>query len=160
MEEKLKEKLAAKFGEAIAEIRIARPRRMFVTIDRAHLVPLVKFLVDAEGLRYLSTITPYDAGERYEINYHFNLYDTLVLTVKALVPKDQYQPEIESITPLIPGATFYEREVFDLLGVRAVGHPNLARIALPEDHPENDHPLRKDWKPLHAKSAHAQPAQA
>lgn len=147
-EEHLKESLTRKFGDQITEVKIPRARRVYVTFDRDQLVPIVTFLKETEGLRYLSTITPCDAGERYEILYHFNLKDSAVVTLRALVPKDQFEPTIASITPLIPGATFYEREVYDLLGVAATGHPNLARISLPESHPDHDHPLRKDWKPV------------
>jgi NADH-quinone oxidoreductase subunit C len=41
---------------------------------------------------------------------------------------------------------FYEREVYDLLGVKFRGHPNLRRLVLSEDWPEDAHPLRKDFK--------------
>jgi len=52
-------------------------------------------------------------------------------------------PSIESLMGLWPSANFFEREVFDLFGVRFVGHPNLRRIMMPEDW--EGHPLRKDY---------------
>ena len=51
---------------------------------------------------------------------------------------DQQAP---SITSLVPGANWYEREVFDLFGVEFQGHPNLQRIMLPDDW--QGHPLRR-----------------
>ena len=52
-------------------------------------------------------------------------------------------PSIESLMGLWPSANFFEREVFDLFGVRFLGHPNLRRIMMPEDW--EGHPLRKDY---------------
>ncbi|MGC8848926.1 MAG: NADH-quinone oxidoreductase subunit C, partial [Candidatus Bathyarchaeia archaeon] len=67
------------------------------------------------------------------------------LTVATAVSREE--PRIESITDILPGATFYEREVYDLLGVRFEGHPNLKRVLLPDEWPEGVYPLRKDYKP-------------
>jgi NADH-quinone oxidoreductase subunit C len=52
-------------------------------------------------------------------------------------------PSIESLMGLWPASNFFEREIFDLFGVRFVGHPNLRRIMMPEDW--EGHPLRKDY---------------
>ncbi len=65
-----------------------------------------------------------------------------LITIRTALSKQK--PEIESITDLIPGANFHEREVADLLGVIFINHPTPRRLLLPEDWPENLFPLRKD----------------
>jgi len=61
--------------------------------------------------------------------------------LRAFLASDD--PVIDSITPVWPSANFYEREVFDLFGVRFAGHPNLRRIMMPDEW--EGHPLRKDY---------------
>ncbi|MGQ9515602.1 MAG: hydrogenase large subunit [Thermoproteota archaeon] len=88
----------------------------------------------------ISTISGVDLGEGIELNYHL-WCENAEVTIKNKISK----PETETITDIMPGATLYEREVFDLLGVRFLGHPDLKRLILPESWPEGQYPLRKDW---------------
>jgi Ni,Fe-hydrogenase III large subunit len=55
-------------------------------------------------------------------------------------------PRIDSITPIIPGANWSEREVRDMIGVEPVGHPDPRRLVLPDDWPQDLFPLRKDFQ--------------
>jgi NADH-quinone oxidoreductase subunit C len=79
---------------------------------------------------------------RFHISYHLlshKLKDRVRLKVKLAGD----QAMVESITSVWPGATYFEREVFDLFGVRFLGHPDLRRIMMPQDW--EGHPLRKDY---------------
>lgn len=60
--------------------------------------------------------------------------------LKAVVGEEQ---PLDSLTPIWPGASWFEREVYDLFGIRFGGHPDLRRILLPNDY--HGHPLRKDF---------------
>lgn len=98
----------------------------------------------------ISTITGVDLGEVLELNYHMR-HVGAILTIRTTVPAEV--PEIETITDLVPGAALYEREVFDLFGVRFTNHPDLRRVLLPDDWPDDAHPLRKSWTPQKQTSA-------
>jgi NADH/F420H2 dehydrogenase subunit C len=63
-----------------------------------------------------------------------------LIRVKTRVAGDE---PLESLTQVWPGADWPEREVFDLMGVQFVNHPDLRRIMMPEDY--EYHPLRKDF---------------
>ena len=84
-----------------------------------------------------------DDLERFEVIYHFlSLPHGTRVRVKARVTEDD--PTIPSITDIWKGADFLEREVYDLMGIRFTGHPDLRRILMPEDYDEG-YPLRKDF---------------
>ena len=90
----------------------------------------------------LITISSVDTRPGIELLYHL-AFDRagLVCTVRTIVPKPS--PEIESITPAIPGAEWVEREIHELMGVDFLNHPNLAPLILADDWPEGSYPLRR-----------------
>lgn len=94
---------------------------------------------------YLSDLTCvdwYPSEPRFEVVYHLlSIAKKERVRLKARV--DGSSPAIESVTSVWPAANAYEREVFDLFGVRFTGHPNLKRILMPDDW--EGHPLRKDY---------------
>lgn len=100
----------------------------------------------AEGLTdFLSDITCadyYPQTPRFEMAYHL-LSMKNKERVRLKVRLDGDDPVIESIVPVWAAANFFEREIFDLFGVRLLGHPYLRRIMMPEDW--EGHPLRKDY---------------
>ncbi len=84
----------------------------------------------------------YPSDPRFEVVYHLFSTDTKQrVRLKVRLPGDDAR--VDSLTPIWPGASFFEREVFDLFGVRFNQHPNLKRILMPEDW--DGHPLRKDY---------------
>jgi len=130
-------------GPAFVEVQFLREHSIVFTVKPAALLKTVQWMKQEWGLYHLSTITGMDLQKQIAILYHFDVRNTTV-TLKVVVPTAN--PEVDSITPLIPGATLYEREVFDMLGVRFKGHPRLERLMLPEDFPKHVYPLRKDWQ--------------
>jgi NADH-quinone oxidoreductase subunit C len=61
--------------------------------------------------------------------------------------EDKDNPEVDSITPLFPGAEWIEREMWEMLGIKFKGHPNLKRLLLSDDWPEGKYPLRHKNEP-------------
>ena len=102
-------------------------------------------IVQASGYNFLEDVTCVDwfpAEPRFQVTYHL-ISHTLKQRLRLLAMVGSGEPEIASITSVWPSANFYEREVFDLFGVRFGGHPNLRRIMMPDEW--EGHPLRKDY---------------
>jgi NADH-quinone oxidoreductase subunit C len=106
-----------------------------------------EFLRDAAALRFefltdLTAVDLYPNEPRFEIVYHLLSLETaerLRLKVRA----SGENPQVDSVVPVWPCANAFEREAFDLFGIRFEGHPHLRRILLPEDW--EGYPLRKDY---------------
>ncbi|MFX0203180.1 MAG: NADH-quinone oxidoreductase subunit C [Candidatus Hodarchaeota archaeon] len=135
--------LKGKIGEDILEVKIPRPRRIFVQVGKNAFRKVIRYVTGSMGFTHLSTITGVDVGEEIEVIYHLNSDGGTELSLKVGILKDK--PSLPTITDFIPGATLYEREVHDLLGVTFKGHPDLSPLVLPEGWPPNVYPLRKEW---------------
>ena len=118
-----------------------------IWIDRSFIREACAILRDDPDcpFNYLSDLTCvdwYPSEPRFEVVYHL-LSISKKERVRLKARLDGSSPAIESVTSVWPSANFYEREVFDLFGVRFTGHPNLKRIMMPDDW--EGHPLRKDY---------------
>ncbi|MGO9336405.1 MAG: NADH-quinone oxidoreductase subunit C [Terracidiphilus sp.] len=103
------------------------------------------FTLQAAGYNFFEDLTAvdwYPAAPRFQLSYHLTSF-AMKQRIRLRVMLDDAEPSVESITPVWPGANYYEREVFDLFGVRFEEHPNLRRIMMPEEW--QGHPLRKDY---------------
>jgi NADH-quinone oxidoreductase subunit C len=90
----------------------------------------------------LRNLTAIDYLDYIEVVYHlYSLPLRQAITVKTRCGIED--SEVPSITAIWPSANFQEREVYDLLGVKFIGHPDLRRILLPEEF--SGHPLRKTY---------------
>jgi len=101
--------------------------------------------VQAAGYNFFEDMTAVDwfpASPRFQLSYHI-LSHAFKERIRLRAMLEGTDPIVDSITPVWPGANYYEREVFDLFGIRFAGHPDLRRIMLPDDW--KGHPLRKDY---------------
>ncbi|MCM8804534.1 MAG: NADH-quinone oxidoreductase subunit C [Candidatus Omnitrophica bacterium] len=140
MIENIKERLKDK----IKEIKIHNERRVYLTIDRKDLKDVVNIIFNELGARY-QIVTGIENFDKFELLYHFS-FDKQGLIISLRTFLDKENPEIESLTSIIPGISYIEREVWELLGINFIGHPNLKHFLLREDWPENLYPLRKGVK--------------
>jgi NADH-quinone oxidoreductase subunit C/D len=133
--------LAAKFPQF--ELEYIEGKDPALLVKRESLLALALYLRDEEGYDYCASITGVDYEDRFAVVYH--LYSTKKqgkpIIVKVQAPRDE--PEVPSVVSMWPGADWQEREVWDLMGVRFSGHPNLKRILMWEGF--EGHPLRKDY---------------
>jgi len=138
-------KIKAKFGDIVAEpvefrgeisVGISEPDQIFEICNFAKSQLGFNYLVD------ISSIDNYGEDPRWTIVYHIRAIDngdeirlkTNVKEEKSILP---------SVLPVWRTANWHEREIYDMMGIRFKGHPDLRRILMWEGYPY--HPLRKDF---------------
>jgi len=139
-------RLLAWKSDAIEGVRFDR-EEMTIHVDRSNIRDACALLKEdpACPFNFLSDLTCvdwYPAEPRFEVVYHL-LSIPNKERVRLKVKLNSSSPAVESVTSVWAGANFFEREVFDLFGIRFDGHPNLKRIMMPEGW--DGHPLRKDY---------------
>lgn len=131
-------------ADAITEGKFDR-NELTLEIAPAKIVSVCGFLKYDQKFIRLSTVTAvdrYPSEPRFEVVYHLRSIERNErVRLKCRVRGEE--PVIESVTSVWAGANWYEREVFDLFGIKFLNHPDLHRIMMPEDW--EGHPLRKDY---------------
>jgi membrane-bound hydrogenase subunit beta len=143
-EEKVVAELIQKFPFLEGKCTIIRARRITIEVDRMNLVDIADYAKTNLKFDLLCTITGLDVGENLQFIYHIANYDGILMNLKTNAPKSD--PVIKTVLNVYNGATFYERELEDLLGARVEGLPEGRHYPLPENWPKGQYPLRKDWK--------------
>lgn len=130
-------------AEALIDAKFDR-NELTLTVSRSRIREAAA-TAQAAGYNYFEDMTAVDwfpSSPRFQLSYHI-LSHAFKERIRLCVMVEESQPSVESITPVWPSANYFEREVFDLFGVRFDGHPNLRRIMMPEDW--QGYPLRKDY---------------
>ncbi len=141
--------ITQRFASVIVGEDNFRDQQSFI-IRGEGLLDLCQALYDSDlDIKYLSDITSVDwygdaeeANGRFEVVYNlYSLKFQYRFFLKVRLPGDK--PEIQSLTPLWNSANWLEREVWDLMGIVFIGHPDLTKILTPDD--LEGHPLRRDF---------------
>ncbi|MGH8094580.1 MAG: NADH-quinone oxidoreductase subunit C [Chthoniobacterales bacterium] len=137
------------FGPKIRERIEFRGETTFV-IEAQDLRELAKFCKEEFSFDYLLDITSVDnfgSEPRFEVVYElYSMTQSTHLRLKLRVSEDD--PTVDTVSDIWPTANWHEREIWDMMGLRFKGHPDLRRILMWEGYPY--HPLRKEF-PLEGK---------
>lgn len=114
-------------------------------IPAEKLVELVEKLKSDKttAFDYLISHTAVDFTTHFTAVYHLDSTEFRHLLVLKVKIEDRENPEIDSLSAVYPTCEFFEREVFDLFGIKYKNHPNLKRLFLEDDY---GFPLRKDFR--------------
>ncbi len=114
---------------------------VFSSIEKLRCEFDFDMLMDLFAVDYLK-YNPLPYGGRFGIITHlYSIKNGGRLFIKSYYPEKF--PEADSLVPLYPAANWFEREIFDMYGIKFKGHPDLRRILMYEGF--DGHPLRKDY---------------
>jgi membrane-bound hydrogenase subunit beta len=153
--EEVVERFSAVLGADILEMRIQERREgikknpnynIWIDMNREALKPAIRALIEIH-YPHLAVIAGNDLGESIRLIYHLTIYygtpgGEYTVTFAVRLPKDDLT--IPTISDLIPGAVFSEREKQEFFGISVVDIPDGRRLFLPDDFPEGVYPWRKD----------------
>jgi NADH-quinone oxidoreductase subunit C len=138
-------KIKAKFGDLISEPTEFRGEITLKLADAEKIFDVCQFAKRSLGFDYLvdiCSVDNYGEDPRWTVIYHLRgVANGQDLRIKTDVSEEK--SELPSVLPIWRTANWHEREVYDLMGIRFSGHPDLRRILMWEGYPY--HPLRKDF---------------
>jgi len=141
-QEELNNKIS-EIEDKLTAVEQAADNRIWLTCKAENSYAVNKFLFEEVPLRFVIA-TGIDSDDCFEVLYHYAYDETgCMITLKAFI-RDRENPAIESIAPFLPGAEWIEREIHDILGIDFKNHPDMRRLILSDDWPEDVYPLRKD----------------
>jgi NADH-quinone oxidoreductase subunit C len=134
--------LTKRLGAQASEFR----EEVTLTLAPEKILEACKALRDEFGFDMLSAETAVDYWPEQEPRFHmiYLLYSfPNNLTLNLRVPLNGNMPHLSTVESVYPNANWYEREVWDMFGIRFDGHSDPRRILMPADW--EGHPLRKDY---------------
>jgi NADH-quinone oxidoreductase subunit C len=141
----LASQLCGQFPESLGKPLEFRGEITLEVLDPEKIVEICKHAKHALGFDFLldiASVDDYGDDPRWTIVYELSGIDIgCLLRLKTQVSEDR--SELPSVNDVWPTANWHEREIYDMMGIRFRGHPDLRRILMWEGYPY--HPLRKDF---------------
>jgi NADH-quinone oxidoreductase subunit C len=137
------QEIARQIGDAVPQ-SVVDSGQSWVLVQPESVLKVARFLKTAPGMEfdYLTCLTGTDYLDYIEVVYILtSMKHNHSVVLKARCNREK--PEVPSVVELWRGADYQEREVYDLLGVKFPGHPNMRRLFLWEGF--KGHPLRRDY---------------
>lgn len=136
--------LSSEFSEDLIEV-YQSCGHTYIRVEAGNIIEICKFLKNKHHFIYLTDIIGtdrYTSDERFEVIYNMlNLRTQDRIFIKIRVEEED--PKVDTVTSVWKSASWLEREVYDMYGVRFEGHPDHRRIYMPEDF--EYFPLRKEF---------------
>ena len=129
----------------VTDVRYLTGTKAVLMVEKEDVPRIVDFMFTVLKASYSTTaaVDERSKGEGFGVYHIFSLRGLMVVIGFHVSPDD---PKAPSITNVIPGANWAEREARDLLGVEFEGHPDPRRLVLPDDWPDDVYPLRKEFR--------------
>lgn len=146
MNEKVLERLKAKFGEAVLESNEFRGE-LTVIVPKERIVEICRFLKEESDFSFnlladLCGIDMYIPKKRFGVIYNLYSFKTKY-RIRLKVFTEEENPKVPTVTGVWGTANWHERETYDMFGIIFEGHPDLRRVYMPDEF--EYHPLRKDF---------------
>lgn len=149
--------LIESFLQQFPDVRHCLPEKSVIYFQETFVVPDNQIFKVCSTLNrspifsfnYLISLTALDYLSHFEVVYHLeSISNKAIWVLKVQLAREaeagsEILPEIHSVSTIWAAANWHEREAYDLLGVRFVGHPSLERLLMPQDWV--GFPLRKDY---------------
>lgn len=137
----MRDRIREKLGDNIKEWLDKSSKRIYFTIDKKDIFKITQVLFKELELRFI-TASAVERSDFLEVVYHFSNDPAGEIYSVRILLEDKNKPEVQAITPIFAGAEWIEREIWEMFGINFIGHPNLKKLLLADDWPENEYPMR------------------
>ncbi|MBM4141973.1 MAG: NADH-quinone oxidoreductase subunit C [Lentisphaerae bacterium] len=136
-------RIKAELGDRVVDFHAKSDRRYYVEVGPDDVPGATRLIFEELGARF-QIATGIDTPRAIEILYHW-AFDRFGFVLTLRTKLDREKPEVDSVAGICTGTEWIEREMWELLGVKFRGHPDMRHLLLRDDWPAGKFPLRRDY---------------